>query len=395
MKSEVDTKDKLEAWLQSPSRSNNVIFQGLDLEPYEETMLRLDLRGCMFVGCRIGDRLAAYIGSLHCLDIPPIPDKPFDAFRIALYTPDELLTGFDPAHPESYDNTPDAIIYRHYKDPQNCGLDDVLARRIHDFSIADALDDNLASWSGNGVVGVMGGHAVPRGDPAYVSAAKLSRTLAREGYLIVTGGGPGVMEAANLGVYVAPHPDDALEAAIHELAAVPVHDDPNYLVASYRVKSLLPPPASAHVYRSVGVPTWFYGHEQPNVFATYIAKYFENSVREEGLLAIASRGVIFAEGSAGTLQEIFQNACQVYYRTYRRTATPMILFGAEYWNPPGDGTAGKSKKVYPLLLKLAAEEGFAELIRVTDSIEEIAEMVRNPPGSNIEVNGGGGTRRVC
>lgn len=395
MKSEVDTKEKLEAWLGSPSRSNEVIFQGLDLTVHDTAMRRLDLRGCLFVGCHMSDDLVAYVGSLHCLNIPPIPDKPFDAFRITLYTPDELLAGFDPARPRSYDDTPDAIIYRHYKDPQNCGLDDVLARRIHDFSIADALDDNLASWSGAGVVGVMGGHAVPRGHPAYVSAAKLSRMLAREGYLVVTGGGPGVMEAANLGVYVAPHPDDALETAIHELAAVPVHDDPNYLVASYRVKSLLPPPAAEHVFRSVGVPTWFYGHEQPNVFATYIAKYFENSVREEGLLAIASRGVIFAEGSAGTLQEIFQNACQVYYRTYRRTATPMILFGTAYWNPPGDGTAGNSKKVYPLLLKLATEEGFAELIRVTDSIDEIAEMVRHPPGSEIEANGGGGTRRVC
>jgi predicted Rossmann-fold nucleotide-binding protein len=188
------------------------------------------------------------------------------------------------------------------------------------------------------------------------------------------------MEAANLGVYVAPHPDDALDTAIRELAAVPVHDDPRYLVAAYRVKSLLPPPASAKTFRSVGVPTWFYGHEQPNVFATYIAKYFENSVREEGLLAIASRGVVFAEGSAGTLQEIFQNACQIYYRTYRRTRTPIILFGATFWNPPGDGTAGRSKKVYPLLVKLAAEEGFANLVHVTDSIEEIAAIVRNHNG---------------
>ncbi len=379
MKVEIDSIDKLKTWLATPARSNDVIFQGLDLTTYDASLRRLDLRGCSFVGCHMTDDLAAYVGSLHSLNIPPIPDKPFDAFRTTLYTPDELLLGFDPAHPESYAKTPDAIIYEHYQDPKNCDMLNVLARRVHDFSIADALDDNLASWSGTGVVGIMGGHAVPRGDPAYVSAAKLSRTLAREGFLIITGGGPGVMEAANLGVYVAPHPDDALDAAVHELSMVPVHDDPSYLVASYRVKALLPPPASAKVYRSVGVPTWFYGHEQPNVFATYIAKYFENSVREEGLLAIASRGVIFAEGSAGTLQEIFQNACQVYYRTYRRTATPLILFGTAYWNPPGDGLAGKSKKVYPLLLKLAAEEGFADLVKVTDSIEEIADIIRKAP----------------
>ena len=387
MRLEIDSLDKLETWLATQGRSNNVIFQGLDLTPYDASLRPLDLRGCAFVGCRMTDELAAYVGSLHCLNMPPIPDKPFDAFRTTLYTPDELLLGFDPEHPESYANTPDSIIYNHYVDPENGGLLNVLARRMHDFSIADALDDNLASWSGSGVVGIMGGHAVQRGAPAYVSAAKLSRTLAREGFLIITGGGPGVMEAANLGVYVAPHADDALDVAIGELSKVPVHDDPNYLVAAYRVKSLLPPPASAKVYRSVGIPTWFYGHEQPNVFATYIAKYFENSVREEGLLAIASRGVVFAEGSAGTLQEIFQNACQVYYRTYRKDRTPLILFGKEYWNPPGDGTAGNAKKVFPLLQKLAAEEGFANMVAVTDSIEEIADMIRKRPvGQAQELN---------
>ncbi len=380
MRREIDTKQSIEEWLAAPSRSTSVVLQGLDLHPYEEKLQEIDLRGCMFIGCRMSARLAAHLASIECLNIPPIPGKPFDAFRVSLYTPDELLLGFDPAYPQSYANTPDAIIYAHYNDPRNRTLDDVLARRIHDFSIADALEDNLRQWAGRGIVGIMGGHAVRRGAPAYVEAARLSRTLAREGFLVVTGGGPGVMEAANLGVYVAPHPDDALDTAVGELSAIPVHDDPRYLVAAYRVKSLLPPPASATQIRSVGVPTWFYGHEQPNVFATYIAKYFENSVREEGLLAIASRGVIFAEGSAGTLQEIFQNACQVYYRTYRRSRTPIILFGTEYWNPPGDGVAGRGKKVYPLLVKLAAEEGFANLVTVADSIDEIAGIIRNHNG---------------
>jgi hypothetical protein len=59
----------------------------------------------------------------------------------------------------------------------------------------------------------------------------------------------------------------------------------------------------------------------------------------------------------------------------------MILFGSEYWNPPGDGTAGRGKKVYPLLMKLAAEAGFAHLVSVTDSIEEIADMIRTPPAA--------------
>ena len=378
MRREIETTAALEEWLASPSRTNDVAFQGLDLTKYDETMRVLDLRGCIFIGCHMSTGLGAHVGKSKCLNIPPLPGKPFDPFRVSLYTPEELLEGFDAGHPESYAKTPDAVIYAHYKDPNNSGLDDVLARRIHDFSIGDALDDNIAAWSGEGVVGIMGGHSVPRGAPAYVAAARLSRTLAREGFLVVTGGGPGVMEAGNLGVYVAPHSDDALDDAIRELAAAPTSDDPNYLVPSFRIRQKFPPPPQ-RAYRSLGVPTWFYGHEQPNIFATYIAKYFENSVREEGLLAIASRGVIFAEGSAGTLQEIFQNACQNYYRSYRKSAVAMILFGVEYWNPPGDGTAGNSKKVYPLLMKLAAEAGFAHLVLASDSIEEIAAMIRTPP----------------
>ena len=39
--------------------------------------------------------------------------------------------------------------------------------------------------------------------------------------------------------------------------------------------------------QSLGVPTWFYGHEPTNLFATHVAKYFANSIREDGLLAIA------------------------------------------------------------------------------------------------------------
>ena len=310
--------------------------------------------------------LSAHVGEAKCVNIPPLPGKPFDPFRVSLYTPEELLSGFDVAHPESYAQTTDAIIYRHYKDPNANNIDDVLARRIHDFSISDALDDNLAAWSGKGIVGVMGGHSVPRGAPAYVEAAKLSRTLAREGFLIVTGGGPGVMEAGNLGVYVAPHDDSALDDAIRELSTAPTPNDPNYLVPSFRIRQRFPPPPK-HSYRSLGVPTWFYGHEQPNIFATYIAKYFENSVREEGLLAIASRGVIFAEGSAGTFQEIFQNACQNYYRSYREAAVPMILFGSAFWNSVG---------IAPVLEKLAAEAKFENLVTVTDSIEQIADMIR-------------------
>ena len=87
---------------------------------------------------------------------------------------------------------------------------------------------------------------------------------------------------------------------------------------------------AAAKHPSLGIPTWLYGHEPPNAFATAIAKYFANSVREDGLLAIAKAGVIYSPGSAGTIQEIFQDACQNHYIT-QGVASPMVFLGSAYW----------------------------------------------------------------
>jgi len=57
-----------------------------------------------------------------------------------------------------------------------------------------------------------------------------------------------------------------------------------------------------------------YGHEPPNLFSFHIAKYFYNSLREDGLVTISNAGLIFAKGNAGTVQEIFQDTTLVYYR---------------------------------------------------------------------------------
>jgi predicted Rossmann-fold nucleotide-binding protein len=83
---------------------------------------------------------------------------------------------------------------------------------------------------------------------------------------------------------------------------------------------------------SLGIPTWLYGHEPPTPLATVHAKYFESSIREDGLLAIAKAGVVFAEGSAGTLQEVFQDAAQNYYASVDNTRSPMVFLDLDgFW----------------------------------------------------------------
>ena len=81
------------------------------------------------------------------------------------------------------------------------------------------------------------------------------------------------------------------------------------------------------------MPTWFYGHEPPNFFASHHSKMFFNSLREDGLVTLANKGIIFFEGNAGTVQEVFQDVAQNYYRPARESATPMVFFNTDgYWD---------------------------------------------------------------
>ncbi len=117
---------------------------------------------------------------------------------------------------------------------------------------------------------------------------------------------------------------------------------------------------------SLAFPTWHYGHEPSTPLATHIAKYFQNSIREDGLLALARHGIIYFEGKAGTLQEIFQDGAQNYYRSFG-LFSPMVLVGSEYWN--------KIIPVVPLLEKLFAPADFAKYVLVTDDLDAAAAFI--------------------
>ena len=123
---------------------------------------------------------------------------------------------------------------------------------------------------------------------------------------------------------------------------------------------------------SIGIPTWLYGHEPPAPFPTHIAKYFANSVREDGLLSIAKHGVIFAPGSAGTTQEIFQDATQNHYapgNTFKikKYVSPMILFGVEHWT--------KKRPLWDFLEGVAKGRPYGELLALTEKKDEVIERI--------------------
>jgi predicted Rossmann-fold nucleotide-binding protein len=118
------------------------------------------------------------------------------------------------------------------------------------------------------------------------------------------------------------------------------------------------------------VPTWFYGHEPTNLFCTHVAKYFSNALREDGLLAIAKHGVVYAPGGPGTIQEIFMDACQNHYGTFD-DVSPMVFLGEQFWRT--------TKPVYPLLEQLARGAQYHEMIGICDKPDDVVSFLKEHP----------------
>jgi len=361
---EINTKEELLQVIQ-----NNVItgfaFQSLNFFEHETSMLNREVTGNLFLGCELPDSLLHHL--YHDNYIFPSMGVPYHIYPHELYSKDSLYEGFDFTRPESYKITPDYRIYRHYVETgrDQANIKETLAARLHDHSITDALNRFLSQFDPKKIVGIMGGHSMPRNSKVYMDVALMARELTLSGYLMVSGGGPGAMEATHVGAWFAGRSDEDLEEAIRILSNAPVYSDPMWLSAAFEVIEQFPETK----YQSVGVPTWFYGHEPPTPFATHIAKYFANSVREEGLLAIAQGGIIFTRGSAGTMQEIFQELAQNHYETFG-AASPMVFYEKEYWS--------YQRPVYPAIELMHLRNDLKNLnIGIYNTTQEVTAHIRN------------------
>jgi predicted Rossmann-fold nucleotide-binding protein len=264
--------------------------------------------------------------------------------------------------PVRYEDTIDACTYAWSQRPAG-DAHDATVRALHDAAVEDALDELL---EGRRMVGVMGGHAVARGTVGYKEAALLGRGMARAGLVVGTGGGPGAMEAANLGAHLAGAPDEALDAAVDLLATVPSFRPSvgAWAEAAFEVRRRWPDGDGG-----VGVPTWFYGHEPPNVFPAAVAKFFQNSVREATLLQRCNAGIVFLPGAAGTVQEIFQDACENYYAE-APTVAPMVLVGVEHWTA--------TVPAWPLLSALAAGRAMEPFLALVGTADDAVARLTAP-----------------
>ena len=209
----------------------------------------------------------------------------------------------------------------------------------------------------------MGGHGLSRTDRAYSQIAILSKRLTEKGFLMISGGGPGAMEATHLGAWMAGRNEIELMDALHIMSTAPKFTDEGWLETAWRVHDRFP----QKDYCSLGIPTWLYGHEPSTPLATHIAKYFENSIREDGILTLAKGGILYSPGSAGTLQEIFQEAVQNHYLSFGYSS-PMIFLGTEFWT--------KEVPVWPFIMDLTERGVYKNLILcLTDKVEDIERVL--------------------
>ena len=303
-----------------------------------------------------------------------LAEVPFDVSRKSLYHPAELYEGFSPDDESSYSQCFDSVIYQRYTamGQHTNNVKELLARTLHDHSIHTALARFFKTYDHRRCVGVMGGHALLRTDKIFRDIALLSQRLTQEGFVMLSGGGPGAMEATHLGAWMTGFTSKDMEDALETMLPAPSFKDAGWLQTAFSVIDKYP----QQEYVSLGIPTWRYGHEPSTPFATHIAKFFENSIREDNILTLAFGGIIYTPGSAGTLQEIFQEAVQNHYLTYG-FASPMIFLGKRFWT--------EEIPVYPLLEHLMETGKYRNLLlTLTDDIDEAVATLQafNQQSSN-------------
>jgi predicted Rossmann-fold nucleotide-binding protein len=278
----------------------------------------------------------------------------YSAGRDSLYTVEELMAGYRSDAPMQ---SLDARIAAHVR-ASGIPPDDVveaIAQVVHDQGVDQAMRAYVAASVAGGrhVAGVMGGSSTPRDAPAYRVAAQTAKALSEAGFLVATGGGLGIMDAA-----------------IEELKRWPTYlgHEAQYVDTARSITA-----RRAAGAPSLAVATWRYDDEPISQFATDIAKLFQNSVREDGLLSIADAGVAYFEGGFGTLREIFQDLAQ------NGTAAPPQQMAMVFVDTAAYGAPGSP---FHLARTRAAQAAppFDDLITTADCADSVVTAMKAARG---------------
>jgi predicted Rossmann-fold nucleotide-binding protein len=310
------------------------------------------------------EQVAAVLGS----------DMLYSAGRDTLYTVDELMAGYRSDAPmQSLDARIAAHVAASGVPPAD--VVEAIAQVVHDQGVDQAMRAYVAASVAGGrpVAGVMGGSSTPRDAPAYRLAAETAKALSEAGLLVATGGGLGIMEAGNLGAYFAGRPREELHAAIDELKRWPIYPghEANYIDSARAITAAAPAGAP-----SLAVATWRFADEPISQFATHIAKLFQNSVREDGLLSIANAGVTYFEGGFGTLREIFQDLAQNGAAAPQHQMAMVFVDTAAYGQPGSPFNLARTRA-------RRANPPFDDLITLADSADSVVDAVKTAASRQV------------
>ncbi len=172
-------------------------------------------------------------------------------------------------------------------------------------------------------ISIFGSARAPADDPYYQSAYDIARRLAGEGYSIITGGGPGIMEAANKGA------SEAGATSIGLNIELPMEQTPN-------------------PYQNLALD-FRYFFARKVMFVKY------------------SLGYVCMPGGFGTLDEFFESLTLM--QTNKIYPLPIVLFGSDYWGG-----------LVHWLRHTVAEGDFIaerdmELVNITDNPDDVIELL--------------------
>lgn len=191
--------------------------------------------------------------------------------------------------------------------------------------------DELASL--NRGISIFGSARSKPDDPDYKAAEETAGLLAAEGYAVITGGGPGIMEAANKGAF------EAGGLSIGCNIELPFEQKPN----AYQTRSL----------------TFKYFFVRKMMFVKY------------------SLGFIIFPGGFGTFDELFEALTLIQTRKIRNF--PIILYDSSYWS----GMLNWLRDVVMAQGKIG-ELDF-QMLHITDSTKEVVEIVKRSQSTLTEL----------
>ena len=191
--------------------------------------------------------------------------------------------------------------------------------------VADELRQGFDALAGIGrAVSIFGSARTPPDHPHYANARALARRLGEEGCAILTGGGPGIMEAANRGARDAGVPSIGLGIDL---------------------------PDEQEMNQWVGLPlTFHYFFARKVMFVRYASAF------------------VVCPGGFGTLDELFEAA--TLRQTEKIRHFPIVLYGSDYWRGLTDWLRG------PVEAEGMVSPGDVDLLELTDDPEHVLELVR-------------------